>query len=59
MRRHASTPCAALETELRARDTELVYAFSVRQSVERTQPDGSVPKTNVFHHAGSVIAPAP
>lgn len=31
-----------------------VYAFSVRESVERIRPDGTVEKTAVFHHAGFV-----
>ena len=31
-------------------------AFSVRESVEETQPDGSVIKRNVFKHAGFVVA---
>jgi hypothetical protein len=30
------------------------YAFSVRESVETVQPDGSVRKTAVFRHAGFV-----
>jgi len=31
-----------------------LYAFSVRESVERTRPDGSVEKSTVFRHAGFV-----
>jgi hypothetical protein len=31
-----------------------VYAFSVRESVEETQPDATVRKVNVFRHAGFV-----
>ena len=31
-----------------------VYAFSVRESVEQIQADGSVRKLNVFRHAGFV-----
>jgi len=31
-----------------------VYAFSVRKSVEKTMPDGSVQKASVFQHAGFV-----
>lgn len=31
-----------------------LYAFSVRESVEETQPDGTVRKTAVFRHAGFV-----
>jgi hypothetical protein len=30
------------------------YAFSRRESVEQTQPDGSVRKVNVFRHVGFV-----
>jgi hypothetical protein len=33
-----------------------VYAFSVRDSVEEKQADGSVKKSNVFNHAGFVDA---
>lgn len=33
-----------------------LYAFSKRESVETTQPDGSVVKTSVFKHAGYVEA---
>jgi len=33
-----------------------VYAFSVRESVEQPQPDGSVRKINVFRHVGFVSA---
>lgn len=31
-----------------------LYAFSRRESVEQTRPDGSVEKINVFRHAGFV-----
>lgn len=31
-----------------------LYAFSVRESVERALPDGTVEKTAVFRHAGFV-----
>jgi hypothetical protein len=31
-----------------------VYAFSVRESVEKTQADGSVHKVNIFRHGGFV-----
>jgi len=31
-----------------------LHAFSVRESVETLQPDGSVKKTQVFRHAGFV-----
>lgn len=33
-----------------------LYAFSVRESVESTEPDGSVVKRNVFRHMGFVEA---
>ena len=33
-----------------------LYAFSKRESVETTQPDGSVVKTSVFKHAGYIEA---
>lgn len=47
---------SALEAALRAQRIEPVYAFSVRESVEQAQPDGSVRKVNVFRHAGFVAA---
>lgn len=31
-----------------------LFAFSVRESVERVKDDGSVEKTSVFKHAGFV-----
>ena len=31
-----------------------LYAFSKRESVEKTNPDGTVVKTSVFKHAGFV-----
>lgn len=46
----------ALEDALIACGIEPVYAFSVRESIEQTQPDGSVRKVNVFRHAGFVPA---
>jgi hypothetical protein len=45
---------AALERELSARGVRPLYAFSTRESVEQTQPDGSVRKINVFRHIGFV-----
>jgi len=36
-----------------------LYAFSVRESVEERQPDGSVRKTSVFRHVAFVRAPSP
>lgn len=43
-----------LEAALKAAGIRPRYAFSVRESVETTAPDGSVRKTNVFRHAGWV-----
>jgi hypothetical protein len=47
---------APLELALRAVGIRPVYAFSVRDSVEVRQPDGSTRKTQVFRHAGWVWA---
>ena len=41
-----------LEFQLRSVGVSPLYAFSVRESVETTQPDGSVVKTAVFKHVG-------
>jgi hypothetical protein len=43
-----------LENALTAQNIQFMYAFSVRQSVETTNPDGSVTKTAVFKHLGFV-----
>jgi hypothetical protein len=43
-----------LETALRANGITPLYAFSIRESAEELQPDGSIKKTNVFRHAGFV-----
>ena len=43
-----------LENELRMRGIKPVHAFSVRDSVEVSMPDGSVRKTNVLRHMGFV-----
>ena len=43
-----------LEAALRALEVQPLYAFSVRESVETTLPDGSVVKTAVFKHGGFV-----
>ena len=43
-----------LERALKGMDIEVVYAFSVRDSKEEIQPDGSVRKVNFFRHAGFV-----
>ena len=41
-----------LEFQLLAVGVSPLYAFSVRESVEAVQPDGSVVKTAVFRHVG-------
>jgi hypothetical protein len=45
---------SALEGALINQGIQPVYAFSVRESAEQTQPDGSVRKVNVFRHVGFV-----
>ena len=45
-----------LEEELLRRRITPLYAFSVRESVEEIQADGSVRKTQVFRHGGWVTA---
>lgn len=50
----ASWLMSALERELIQRCLQPLYAFSVRESKEEQQPDGSVKKVNVFKHAGFV-----
>ena len=47
---------APLSEELRQRSINPVFAFSVRDTEEVTQPDGSVRKIAVFRHAGFVPA---
>lgn len=47
---------APLEASLRAIDVIPLYAFSVRESVEQIQPDGSTKKIATFKHAGFVGA---
>lgn len=47
---------APLEAALRERGIEPLYAFSVRESTEQVQPDGTVRKVNIFRHAGFVPA---
>lgn len=44
----------ALEGALAERGITPLYAFSVRESVEETLPDGSTRKTAVFRHVGFV-----
>jgi hypothetical protein len=43
-----------LEVALKVEGITPLYAFSVRESVEETLPDGSVRKINVFKHVGFV-----
>lgn len=45
---------AELERRLLAHGIEPVYAFSVRESVDEIQGDGSVRKVSVFRHQGFV-----
>ena len=47
---------ASLEYVLGEACIKPLYAFSVRESVESTEPDGSVVKRNVFRHMGFVEA---
>jgi len=44
----------ALERALAKEGVMPVFAFSKRESVETTGPDGTVTKTNVFKHVGFV-----
>lgn len=43
-----------LDKALRNYGHRPIYAFSKRESVEKTNPDGTVVKTSVFKHAGFV-----
>jgi hypothetical protein len=45
-----------LEKELSNARFLTVYSFSLRESVEETQPDGSVKKINIFRHKDFVPA---
>jgi len=45
---------APLESELRRAGLVPVYAFSRREVIEETLPDGSIRKTQVFRHLGFV-----
>jgi len=45
-----------LERQLLFRRVNPLYAFSRRESVDQTQPDGSVRKVAVFRHLGFVPA---
>jgi len=49
-------PClmAPLERALKEHRIEVCYAFSLRESAEEIQPDGSVKKVSVFRHLGFV-----
>ena len=47
---------STLERVLAQRGIQPLYAFSVRESVEVTEQDGSVSKKAVFRHAGFVKA---
>ena len=47
---------APLATALRERNIDPVFAFSVRETEEQTQADGSVRKVAVFRHAGWIPA---
>lgn len=47
---------SALEEELKKQFILPLYAFSVRESVEQVQPDGSVRKTATFRHQGFIQA---
>ena len=50
---------APLEAALSARGITAFYAFSVRESIEQTQQDGSVRKIATFKHAGFVAGAQP
>lgn len=45
---------SALEAALKAHGVKPVYAFSVRESADVPQPDGSIRKVAVFRHLGFV-----
>lgn len=49
---------APLAFALRMHGITPVFAFSVRDTEERAQPDGTVAKTTVFRHAGFVVGVA-
>ena len=48
---------SALERELMFRGMDPVYAFSMRESIDQAQEDGSVRKVAVFRHLGFVRPP--
>ena len=45
---------SALEKALKDAGIQPLYAFSIRESVEKTLPDGSIQKVNIFKHLGFV-----
>ena len=47
---------APLTKALKAAGFTALFAFSTRDTVEQTQPDGSIKKTTVFRHTGFVEA---
>ena len=47
---------SALEEELAKELITPLYAFSIRESVEQVQPDGSVRKMAIFRHQGFIQA---
>ena len=47
---------APLEAALRNQRIRPLYAFSRRESVEQTLPDGTIRKTSIFRHAGFITA---
>ena len=47
---------APLEVALWDQRIRPLYAFSVRESVEQTLPDGTIRKTSIFRHAGFIAA---
>ena len=47
---------APLAAAIESRGIESLFAFSQRESVEESQPDGSVRKIAVFRHVGFVSA---
>jgi len=43
-----------LETVLLSFQVQPLYSFSIRESAEKVNPDGSVVKSNVFRHVGFI-----
>ena len=50
----ASFLMSPLEEALKKMGIKVLYAFSKRENVEETLPDGSVRKTQIFRHLGFV-----